>query len=37
MVESHDVIKHTLGLDSWTVGVKRYSLDVAVDGFMPFS
>ena len=35
-IESHDIIKHTLGLDSRTVGVKLYSLDVAVNGLMPF-
>ena len=35
-VEGHDVVKHPLGLDSRTVGVKRDSLDIAVDGFVPF-
>ena len=35
-IEGHDVVKHALGLDSWTVRVKRNSLDIAVDGFVPF-
>ena len=35
VVEGHDIIKHALGLDSRTVGVKRNGLDIAVDGFVP--
>ena len=34
-VEGHDVVKHALGLDSRTVGVKFNGLDIAVDGFVP--
>ena len=34
-VESHDVVEHALGLDSRTVWVKLYGLDVAVDGLVP--
>ena len=36
-IESHDIIKHTLGLDSRTVRVKRNSLDIAVDGLVPLA
>ena len=35
-IEGHDVVEHTLGLDSRTVGVKLYGLDIAVDGLVPF-
>ena len=35
-VESHDVVKHPLGLDSRTVRIQFDSLDIAVDGFMSF-
>ena len=35
-IEGHDVIKHPLSLDSRTVRVKRNSLDIAVDGLVPF-
>ena len=34
-VESHDIVKHLLGLNSRTVGVEPNSLDVAVDGVVP--
>ena len=36
-IECHDIIKHTLGLDSRTVGVKLYSSYIAVNGFMPLT
>ena len=36
-IESHDIIKHMLGLDSRTVRVKRNSLDIAVDGLVPLA
>ena len=36
-VEGHDVIEHTLGLDSRTVGVELYGLDITVDGLMPLA
>ena len=35
-IEGHDIVKHPLGLDSRAVRVKRDSLDIAVDGFVPF-
>ena len=35
-IEGHDIVKHTLGFHSGTVGIKLYSFDIAVDGFMPF-
>ena len=36
-VEGHDIVEHTLGLDSRAVGVKFYGSYVAVDGFMPLA
>ena len=35
-IECHDIIKHTFGLDSRTLGIKLYSSYIAVDGLMPF-
>ena len=35
-VKGHDIVEHTLGLDSGAVGVKLYGSYIAVDGFMPF-
>ena len=35
-VEGHDVVKHSLGLDGGAVRVEGDSLDIAVDGFVPF-
>ena len=35
-IEGHDVIKHPLGLDSRTVRIQLDSLDIAVDGLVPF-
>ena len=34
-IKGHDIIEHPLGLDSRTVRVELYSLDVAVDGVVP--
>ncbi len=34
-IEGHDVVQHALGLDSRTVRVEFYGLDVAVDGLVP--
>lgn len=36
-VEGHDVVEHALGLDSWAVGVKLYSANIVVNGFMPLA
>ena len=36
-IKSHDIIKHALGLDSRAVRVKRNSLDIVVDGFVPLA
>ena len=36
-IEGHDIVKHTLGFHSGTVGIKFYSFDIAVDGFMPLT
>ena len=34
-IEGHDVVEHSLGLDSRTVWVKLYGSYVTVDGFVP--
>ena len=36
-VKGHDVVEHALGLDSWAVGVKLYSANIVVNGFMPLA
>ena len=35
-IERHDVVKHPLGLDGGAVRVEGDSLDITVDGFVPF-
>ena len=34
-VEGHDVVEHSLGLDSRTIRVELDGLNVAVDGLVP--
>ena len=36
-VESHDVVKHPLGLNSGAVWIQFDSLNITVDGFMPLA